>query len=369
MLAHLREDVDFVVVTSQLADELRPFVRWLRAPAPRSWGRLTWAVFSLGASLQLRRARADLVHTIVPAPPVRGPVDLASVVFSHSLYHEALGGRRPPDGLPGIWRLARRFSLRLERACYGPGGARALGAQCASGKRSLERLFPGVDVVVVPSMIDTARFRPDAAARDEVRRDHGVAPEETVALFVGRDWELKGLAEAIGGVGEAARIGGRAPRLWIAGRGNVARYEAVAARAGVADAVRFLGYRDEVERLYQAADVLVLPTLCETFCRAAYEAAACGLPVIATPVDGVTDLVGDDECGLLVERDAGSVGRALARLAADPDLRVRLGERGRMRSLEFTVERSAAALLDAYRRLLTEATPAERVAPAGQAVA
>jgi glycosyltransferase involved in cell wall biosynthesis len=102
--------------------------------------------------------------------------------------------------------------------------------------------------------------------------------------------------------------------------------------------------------------------LCETFCRAAYEAAACGLPVVATPVDGVTELIGDSEAGQLVERDAASVGRALVRLAADRELRARLGNEGRRRSLECTLERCVDALLDMYDRLLTDVRPAEPAA-------
>jgi glycosyltransferase involved in cell wall biosynthesis len=349
--------VDFTVISSELPAELRSLVRWRRAPAPGTWGRLAWAIFFVGAWIRLRGVRADLVHEVGPAPLVAARVDLASVVFCHSLYHSALGGR-PARGLPGLWRLARAISLGLERVCYGR--ARVLGAETASAKLTLERLFPGVEVALLPTFpIDTARFRPHPAAREELRRAERIGPDEIVALFVGRDWELKGLDVAIGGVAEAARLDPRRLSLWILGSGNVRKYAALAAGAGVADRVRFLGTRDDIERYYQAADVLVLPTLCETFCRAAYEAAASGLPVVATAVDGVTELVGDSDAGLLVERDARSVGRALARLAADPELRARLGEEGRRRSRECTVERSVEAFLAAYERLL-----AERTAPA-----
>ena len=346
------EHVDFTVISSELADEVRPLVRWHRTPSLRSWGRLTWALFFVGASIRLRGVRPDLVHTLGPAPLVAGRVDLASIIFCHALYHAALDGR-PGRGRRGLWRLARGFTVVLERWSYRPDRVRVLGAECTSAKRTLERHFPSVDVAVVPTYpIDTVRFRPDAAAREEVRRAEAVRPHETVALFVGRDWELKGLSVAIQGLAEA-RLGSSG-RLWVLGTGNVPKYEAVAAEAGVGNRVRFLGNRADVERYYQAADVFVLPTLCETFCRAGYEAAACGLPVIATPVDGITELVGDSESGLLVERNAASVGRALARLAADPELCSRLGEEGRRRSLECTVERSAGALVATYERLVAE---------------
>ena len=168
---------------------------------------------------------------------------------------------------------------------------------------------------------DTERFRPDTAARGQVRRAEKVGSHETVALFVGRDSELKGLEFAIHGLSVAARLGSSELRLWILGDGNVRKYEEMAARAGVAERVRFFGNRVDIERYYQAADLFVLPTLCETFCRAAHEAAACGVPVVATRVDGVTDWSAKSGAGELVERDAASVGGALARLAADPNRR------------------------------------------------
>lgn len=167
----------------------------------------------------------------------------------------------------------------------------------------------------------TQRFRPGTAARGQVRRAENVGSHETVALSVGRDSELKGLEFAIHGLSVAARLGSSELRLWILGDGNVRKYEEMAARAGVAERVRFFGNRVDIERYYQAADLFVLPTLCETFCRAAHEAAACGVPVVATRVDGVTDWSAKSGAGELVERDAASVGGALARLAADPKRR------------------------------------------------
>ncbi len=358
------ERVDFTVVSTEVPPELRPLVRWLRVPARRRavWGRLTWALFFATAWIRLRGVRADLVHTVGPAPLVPGRVDLASVAYCHSLYHSAVG-HWPVRGVRKAWRFAAAAFLAVERACYRRGRVRLLGAECASARRTLERLFPDLDVDVVPTFpIDTSRFRSDDANRAALRREENVGEQDVVAIFVGRYWPLKGLELAIAGLAEASRLGASGLRLWVLGDGDVPRYEALAARAGVADRVRFFGMRSDIERYYQASDVLVLPTLCETFCRAAYEAAATSLPVVATAVDGIVDLVGDSEAGLLVERSGHAVGAALARLAADANLRERMGEEGRRRSLEHTVERSADAFVATYERLL--AVPPAGVEPA-----
>jgi len=351
-MRRLSEHVDFVVISTHLDEELKPLVRWRRVPAPgKMWGRLTWAAFFLGAWVRTRGIRADLVHTSGAAPLLYRPVDLAFVSFCHSLYHASLDGR-PRRGLLGLWRLARRATLGLERLCYRPSRVRMFAAESAGGKQTLEHHFPGIEATIVPTAIDTTRFRPDEDAREELRHSEGVGPDEQIALFVGRDWELKGLPEAIQGLAQASRLGQNAMRLWVLGTGNLHKYEAVAASAGVAERVHFFGIRRDIERFYQASDLLVLPTLCEMFCRAAHEAAACGLPIVATRANGIAELIGDDEAGLPVERDAVSVGRALARLASDRALGSRLGEEGRRRSLVYTEDRTVEALLDAYERLL-----------------
>jgi D-inositol-3-phosphate glycosyltransferase len=120
--------------------------------------------------------------------------------------------------------------------------------------------------------------------------------------------------------------------------------------------VRFFGQRLDVERFYQAADVFVLPSLYETFSLAAHEAAASGLPLVATRVSGVADLIGNGEAGLLVERDASDVARALASLAVDPERRSCLGRTGRARASEFTWSRSADGVATLYRDIAAEST-------------
>src|SRR5207245_5273398 len=117
-------------------------------------------------------------------------------------------------------------------------------------------------------------------------------------------------------------------------------------------AVRFLGHRTDVERFYQAADVLVLPSIYETFALVAFEGAACGLPIIGTAVGMVSDLIGSNEAGLLVGRTSQEVGDALSLLAGNPALRKAMGEAGRHRVRAYTWDRSVESVLTAYRSLL-----------------
>lgn len=360
-LAH--RDFRFVVFAEELAPELRPLVDWRRIRVPRRPIPLKFACFFVLAGLGLRRASVDLVHTMGAVVPNRA--DVACVQFCHAGFATAVG-RRALEGRPPVRRintaLARALGLAAERWWFGTARVRALAAVSPGVRRELERHYPGVSTELTPNGVDLHRFRPDAGMRAQVRREAGVGDDDVVALFVGGDWDHKGVAVAIRGLAEARRVG--APRLWlwVVGRGDEQRFRAIARRAGVEDAVEFVGPQRETDRFYQAADVFILPSLYETFSLVAHEAAASGLPVVATRVSGIVDLVGEDQAGILVDRMPRAVGDALARLASDPALRARLGEEGRRRAQGYSWARSVAAVRDVYRRLLEEPQPARGAA-------
>ena len=210
---------------------------------------------------------------------------------------------------------------------------------------------------VAPNGIDIERFRPDGDAREEIRLAEGVGPSEVVALFLGGDWDSKGLGLTITGLAGASSDLDARLILWVVGRGDARRFRTIAERNGVGDRVIFFGLRPDPERFYQGADLFVLPTLYETFSLASFEAAASGLPVVAPAVSGIEELIGDGEAGIVVERTPESVARALARLAEDADLRARMGAEGRRRASEYTWERSVEAMLDVYGELLGDRVP------------
>jgi len=292
------------------------------------------------------------VHVLGAIVPRRA--DVATVQFCHAGFRVSAGGLAP-EGLPLPRRantaLTRLLSLAAERRTYRPARVGVLAPVSRGVAGELERHYGGIPLTVTPNGVDTGRFRPDPAVRSSVRAELGAAEDETVLLFVGGDWDRKGLGVTIGALGRAPeRL-----RLWIVGRGPEARFRALARERGVEERVTFLGPRSDAERFYQGADVFVLPTLYETFSIAAHEAAASALPVVATAVSGIEELVGADESGILVERDETALAAALARLAGDPALRRRLGEEGRRRAERLDWERSARSVLDTYSSLLAEA--------------
>ena len=134
--------------------------------------------------------------------------------------------------------------------------------------------------------------------------------------------------------------------------------EALAAQLGVP--VRFAGAigQDDLPTWYASADVFCLPTFAEGLGVVLMEAMAAGLPVVSTRVMGVPEVVEDGDCGLLVPPGrADELAAALDRLAASPELRERMGRRGRVRvEREFALDAAAARLAELFDQTLPGTT-------------
>jgi len=144
--------------------------------------------------------------------------------------------------------------------------------------------------------------------------------------------------------------------IWIAGEGPERQALAdLAARLGIAERVRFLGWRDDVAALYAAADVFVCPSRHEPLGNVVIEAWAQGRPVIAARAAGPESLIDDGVTGLLVGiDDAAGLATALNQVIGDDDLRARLAAAGRAAyEAEFT-EQVVVAQYVAFFQSVTE---------------
>ncbi len=120
-------------------------------------------------------------------------------------------------------------------------------------------------------------------------------------------------------------------------------------------AVEWWGRREDMPLVYAQSHIVCLPSYREGLPKSLLEAASCARPIVATNVPGCRDVVRDGDNGMLVEpRDAAPLANALARLLADPELRLRMGQRGRERVLnEFSQERIVAQVLAIYREVFS----------------
>jgi UDP-glucose:(heptosyl)LPS alpha-1,3-glucosyltransferase len=362
LLRRASDRVAFHVISAELEPELRSVVQWTRVRVPRRPFPVRMMSFWGLAAASARGVRADLVHTMGAIVPVRA--DLASVQFCHAAF-QALADN-PGEPLPPTRRannaITQTLALRAERWCYRPSRTGRFAPASSGVAAELARFYPGVPSTVIPNAADHGRFRPDRAVRAAVRTRLGVTDETMVVVFLGGDWSRKGLRMTIDGVAKARRDGSTNIALWVVGRGDAERYRAYASTLEDGRWCTFQGFSREPEHFLAAADVFVSPTTYEAFPLAALEAAACGLPVVATNVNGIAELVRDGREGLIVSRDAHAIALALSRLAADPPLRETMGRAAQASASRYTWDAAVSTTLETY-ELLRLSRPAARDAP------
>jgi glycosyltransferase involved in cell wall biosynthesis len=303
----------------------------------------------------LRRVRPSILHTHNPKPGVLGRIAgrLARVPLvvntQHGLYAQ------PSD------RWQRRVPVYLAERL----AAAASHVELVQNEEDVHTLVhtlrvPQRKVRLLGNGIDLQRFAPervDTADRERVRSQWGVAHHEVVFGTVGRLVAEKGIAELV----EAARrlrATGLPVRFVVVGPLDIDKGDALPpdfVDRAVADGVVFTGRRDDMPQCYAGFDVFVSASWREGFPRAAMEAAAMGLPTIATDIRGNRQVVMDGVTGLMVPvRSAAQIATACEHLARDPDARRVMGAAAARRALEeFGDQRVIERTLDAYRLLGT----------------
>ena len=204
--------------------------------------------------------------------------------------------------------------------------------------------------------VDTARFRPDAAARERIRHSLGIPANAVVFLYLGRINRDKGLLELAQAFAE---VGARHPNthLLLVGPDEDNLHAGLtAAVASYAARLHLVGLTDRPQEYFAAADVFCLPSYREGFGTTIIEAAAAGLPAIGSRIYGVTDAIVEGETGLLFEAgNTQQLALSMGTLAGDASLRSRMGQKALERALrDFSAAIVTAALLKYYETLLAQ---------------
>lgn len=320
------------------------FPKWLRP----------WS-FAWFADRMIARGRFDLVHA-------HERILRADVFSLHSVPH-AGWIRDVRRKRPGLFD---RATIVLERRMMANSSASWFLPVSSIAADALLREY-NVDparIRVVRPGVDFERFSsPDrAACRAEVRARHGIGPDDLLVLFVGMNFEVKGLDALIAAMAQARRARPEAGiRLLVVGRGDERKYRSLARDHGVADAVAFAGpVADGVERYYRAADVFAMLSSFDTFGMAVLEAMAAGLPVIVSPNVGAKDLVEDGVSGFIV-REPGNADAAAKAIAAIcvPEPRAGMGDKAQQRARDRTWAKAAADMSRIYDSMILGLSPSE----------
>jgi len=278
-----------------------------------------------------------------------------TVVHAHNpqaLIYAALAGRAAAATV--VYTCHGQNSLAPGRLWLTRLASLAIDAYVGVSPRIVERArchheCPEAKLQVIENGVDLSAFRPDPDARREVRAELGLPEQAWVVGTVGRlvdDKDPELLLRA------ALPLLGPEARLLFVGDGPLApSLQSLAAHHPAGACVHFLGARHDVPRLLAAFDVFALSSRTEGLPLALLEAMSVGLPIVATAVGGVPDVVRDDWSAKLVpSADEAALREALIHLRNDPSAAAEMGRRAREESRRFSAATMTDRYLDLYQR-------------------
>lgn len=361
IVEQLRAEHEFTVISSalRLPGTEDHGVEHVGVAAPPRPALLAFLIYFAGACiayarLRLRGRRFDVAHVTDCAFP-SGDVFYAH--FCHAAY------------LSEIWpvvrgpRSARRLQAWLSHQVRATiearlvRRARVIVVPSRGLQRDIDRLYPGNDhkITVIQNTVDLDGFRaPPEFDRTSVRERMGTGAGDTAFVFVALGhFERKGLPlllEALASGEESLA----AARLWVVGgeRDLVASYRRRSDESGLGQRVTFAGRTSDVRPFLWAADAFVSPSHYEAFSLGLIEAAAAGLPLVATRISGAEELLVDGRNGLSVDPTRAGVADGLKRfLALDQESRAAMQRAARESAESLSPERFVSAWRTVYASL------------------
>lgn len=373
LLRALSREHEYTVFSVQFENPDPERITWVRIPVPLRPMALLFVTFHVVAPILYlwhrltTRKSFDLVQSVESN---LGFGELIYAHFSHTTYLKAqhTGG----SGIRGLLRWADhvlhaaveplrfRFTKRLVVPSRGL-------------QRELQDDFnlPEKKVEVIANPIAVQRFdRPESFDRQAFRASLNFKPSDAVCVFAALGhFERKGLPILLDSLRTAEL--NSVKLIVVGGEADLIKtYIARASRLGVESQLRFVGFQQDARPYMWCADAFILPSSYETFSLAAYEAAAAGLPVIAPPLNGISDILVDGQTGFVIEPNTESITRALLRfLQTKPAERTQIGLMAKEAASSYSIERFVENWRNLYSRWpmhneLISSPAATRVPPA-----
>lgn len=317
-------------------------VRWIPVDVSESWQPWRVRAFSHAAAQAAPRGRFDVVHSF--SRTLHQDLYRAGG-GSHLDYlaarHHEVGAR-----LRALLSPRHRVLIAIERQVFADPSQHIL----CNSKLVCDALARrhGIDparLSVIYNGVDLERFHPRRreSERAALRGTLG-ANDGPVWLFAGHGFGRKGLDTALRALADAPGV------LWVAGRDDPRPWRASATHHAVADRVRWLGARSDVESLLAAADALLLPTRYDAFANVCLEAMAAGIPVVTSACNGAAEILGAGGCVVSEAENAAGFATALRELE-NPSTREQAGISARATAERFSWGAHAAALRSLYARI------------------
>jgi UDP-glucose:(heptosyl)LPS alpha-1,3-glucosyltransferase len=247
----------------------------------------------------------------------------------------------------------RSHSRLIKKQCEAAPILLALSHKVAEEYQHYHR-YPSDRIRVIYNGIDVERFSPAMRGeyRETIRRQLGLAENTVLALTVGHNFTLKGVPTVLKAMKDVVR--NRLPiHFAVLGGWKIKRWQCAAAAAGLGEHVTYLGAQNDALPYYLAADFLVHPSYYDSCSLVLLEAAACGLPVIASLENGAAELLTDGVEGFLLDdpADSAMLFERMRLLLVEP-LRRKMGEAARKLAVQHTLARNFEEIFALYRETI-----------------
>jgi UDP-glucose:(heptosyl)LPS alpha-1,3-glucosyltransferase len=270
-----------------------------RVPTVNAFSFLEVLSFALFASALVRRENFDVIHS-----------------FDRTLHQDIY---RAGDGCHREWLIQRkkiepwikslshslnpmhRSILSLEKRLFRSSRLKMIIANSRRGKEEIIHHYgvPGTKIRVIYNGVDLTHFNPETVIsyRRAIREDWGIGKQDRLLLFVGSGYARKGLKFILSSLPRLEKN----VKLLVVGKDRMGPYQAMAEKLHITGRVHFLGPQKDVENFYAAGDLFVLPSIYEPCSNACLEALACGLPVVTSKMNGVSEMIREGKNGLIIE--------------------------------------------------------------------
>lgn len=293
------------------------------------WVRIFWL---------LKKIKPDIVHA--QSIPVGIPGVLARKILRRPC---VVWGRGSEIYLP--WRFKEVISKLALR------NADAVIALTEDMKREIRKICDK-DIYVIPNGVDLERF--ENLSRENIRRKLEITNEQKIVIFAGTLRPIKGVKYLIQAMNIIRQKNTKASLMLIGDGEERQSLEELVKESNLGDCVTFVGQvpNEEVLEYMAASDVFALPSLSEGFPIVSLEAMASGLPIVATKVGGLPEIIKDGENGFLVEpRNPGQIAERALLLLNNDKLRQRISGNNKEKVKEFSWENVVCRLEGLYRSL------------------
>ncbi|HVK46328.1 MAG TPA: glycosyltransferase family 4 protein [Pseudobacter sp.] len=224
----------------------------------------------------------------------------------------------------------------------------------ASNQQTGKKYFPKFNSVVINNGIDQKKFDPSRSFKN-IRQELNIAEDATLLLFVARFIHQKQPLKLIEAFAKAQQQDPKLKLLMVGDGDQKATALQMVKDLQIENKVIFQPFRQDVPDVLKAADIFILPSLWEGLPIGLLEAMAMGKAIIGTQVDGTSEVIRDNENGVLISTDGleGNLAKAIVGLAADAELRRRLGEAARNTvSASFSAGNMTREIEGIYMKLL-----------------